>query len=302
MNQFYPAAPTRPSTGPDPGSRKRRRWPYIVVAAAVVLAVAGFLGLHDAAGDPAGDSASIGSTQPAGSLVVSEDSAVEQSSTVSAEPPVAGSKELAGPPAALHMLALLPIRDQVPNDGYSRKQFGQSWSDDVTVDGGHNGCDTRIDILRRDLTALQIKPGTQGCLVLSGALVDPYSGQSIAFTRGATSGEVQIDHIVALSDAWRTGAQQLTAARRQDFANDPLNLQAVSGKVNDAKGADDAAAWLPPAIGYRCEYVSRQIHVKTRYSLWVTPAEHDAMATVLPDAGDSPPAGPSSATTAATSG
>jgi len=193
--------------------------------------------------------------------------------------------------AALQTLAGLPIKGRAPKTGYTRDQFGQPWSDDVDVEGGHNGCDTRNDILRRDIMAAQIKPGTQGCVVLSGTLADTYSDQVIAFVRGETTSEaVQIDHMVALSNAWQTGAQQLTAAQRQDFANDPLNLQAVSGPVNDAKGDGDAATWLPPNVDYRCEYVARQIQVKARYGLWVVPAEHDAMTRVLGGCGAAPAA------------
>ena len=137
--------------------------------------------------------------------------------------------------------------------------------------------------------------------MLSGTLIDPYSAQTVQFVRGQTTSEaVQIDHLVALSDAWQTGAQQLTAAQRQDFANDPLNLQAVTGTVNAAKGDSDAAGWLPPNPNYRCEYVDRQIQVKTRYTLWVTPAEHDAIMGVLIGCGAAPdptPPGAGSLTT-----
>ncbi|HYN71114.1 MAG TPA: DUF1524 domain-containing protein [Nakamurella sp.] len=213
--------------------------------------------------------------------------------------------------SALQVLAGLPIQGRAPKTGYRRDQFGQAWSDDVDVEGGHNGCDTRNDILRRDITAPQSKPGTQGCVVRSGTLADAYSDQIIAFVRGETTSEaVQIDHMVALSNAWQTGAQQLTAAQRQDFANDPLNLQAVSAPVNGAKGDGDAATWLPPHVGYRCEYVGRQIQVKARHGLWVVPAEHDAMARVLAGCGAVPatppaipapasPASPAAATPAA---
>ena len=189
-------------------------------------------------------------------------------------------------PAALALLATVPVQGRAPQTDYSREQFGQSWSDDVTVEGGHNGCDTRNDILRRDISDAQIKPGTQGCVVLSGALADPYTGATIPFLRGAdTSEEVQIDHVVALSDAWQSGAQQLSAAQRQDLANDPLNLQATAGWVNQQKGGGDAATWLPPNTSYRCTYVARQVKVKAKYQLWVKPAERDAIARVLTDCG-----------------
>jgi hypothetical protein len=160
--------------------------------------------------------------------------------------------------------------------------FGQAWSDDVSVEGGHNGCDTRNDVLRRDLRSVGLKPGSSGCTVLTGALQDPYTGASIAFRRGqATSSMVQIDHIVALGNPWETGAQQLSAERRRDLANDPLNLWAVSGAANQQKGAGDAATWLPANTSIRCVYVARQVAVKLTYGLWVTGPERDAMKRVL---------------------
>ncbi|WP_375153935.1 GmrSD restriction endonuclease domain-containing protein [Pseudarthrobacter phenanthrenivorans] len=127
------------------------------------------------------------------------------------------------------------------------------------------------------------------CKVQSGMLADPYTGTTISFVRGSgTSSKVQIDHVVALSDAWQKGAQQLTAERRTAFANDPLNLQATDGPTNQQKGDGDAATWLPPNKGFRCEYVARQVSVKARYSLWVTQAEHNAMATILRSCPDQP--------------
>ena len=127
-----------------------------------------------------------------------------------------------------------------------------------------------------------LRAGTRGCLVLSGRLDDPYTGQSIAFVRGeSTSANVQIDHVVALSDAWQKGAQQWTTSTRTRFANDPLNLLAVDGPTNQGKSDGDAATWLPPRASYRCAYVARQTAVKARYRLWVTAAERDAVRRVL---------------------
>jgi Protein of unknown function (DUF1524)/Excalibur calcium-binding domain len=183
---------------------------------------------------------------------------------------------------ARQVLATLPVKGRAPKTGYSREQFGPAWSD---VD--HNGCDTRNDVLRRDLTALALKPGTRACVVLSGVLADPYTAIAINFRRGnATSTAVQIDHVVALSDAWQKGAQKLSPAQRLSFANDPLNLLAVDGPANQSKSDGDAATWLPPNKSYRCNYVARQISVKSSYGLWVTQAEHDAMARVLSDCPD----------------
>jgi hypothetical protein len=117
-----------------------------------------------------------------------------------------------------------------------------------------------------------------------GLLHDPYTDTSVPFIRGAlTSDDVQIDHVVALSNAWQTGAQALDVYQRELIATDPLNLLAVNGPTNQSKGDGDAATWLPPAKGYRCAYVARQVAVKTRYKLWVTPAERDAIARVLTD-------------------
>jgi hypothetical protein len=119
-------------------------------------------------------------------------------------------------------------------------------------------------------------------VVLSGTLADPYSGHTIAFRRGAsTSSAVQIDHVVALGDAWQKGAQGWDAAKRVAFANDPVNLLAVDGPLNEQKGDGDAATWLPPRTSFRCAYVARQVAVKVSYGLWMTQAEKTASATVL---------------------
>jgi hypothetical protein len=176
---------------------------------------------------------------------------------------------------ALSVLETLPVKGRAPATGYSRTgEFGSAW-----LDVDHNGCDTRNDILARDLTSTV---RDDRCRVLSGILDDAYTGRSIRFTRGeATSAEVQIDHMVPLLNAWETGAQQLTQAQRIGLANDPRNLIAVDGPANQQKGAGDAATWLPANKTFRCEYVARQIAVKAAYRLWVTRAEHDAMARVL---------------------
>lgn len=177
------------------------------------------------------------------------------------------------------LLDELEVKGRAPKAGYDRDLFGPAWADT-----DRNGCDTRNDVLRRDLTSVTLKPGTNDCVVLSGALQDPYTGQAISFERGQdTSSAVQIDHVVALADAWQKGAQQWDAETREQFANDPTNLRAVDGPTNQQKGAGDAATWLPPAKGYRCEYVTAQVTVKSAYGLWVTPAERDAIARVLQD-------------------
>lgn len=179
-----------------------------------------------------------------------------------------------GPGTALAVLATLPVKGRAPMTGYARvTDFGTAWFD---VD--RNGCDTRNDVLRRDLTGTT---GT-GCRVLTGVLNDPYTGSTIDFVRGeGTSTAVQIDHIVSLGDAWQTGAQGLSQAKRIDLANDPINLFAVDGPTNEAKGDGDTATWLPPSKAFRCTYVAHQVGVKAAYGLWVTPAEKAAMQRVL---------------------
>ena len=187
----------------------------------------------------------------------------------------AGASNASG--AAVDMLATLPVKGRAPKTGYARTQFGAAWSD---VD--HNGCDTRNDILKRDMTNVTFKPGTHDCVVKTGTLNDPYTGKTINFVRGQhTSTAVQIDHVVALSDAWQKGAQQLSADQRLQLANDPYNLLAVDGPANQQKSDSDAASWLPSNKSFRCQYVARQIGVKHKYALWVTQAEKDAMTSVL---------------------
>ncbi|MGK8504047.1 HNH endonuclease family protein [Nocardia asiatica] len=181
---------------------------------------------------------------------------------------------------AVALLNSLRVADRAPRTGYSRDEFGPPWSDNVSVPGGNNGCDTRNDILQRDLTDVTFKSGK--CIVATGTLADPYTGKVINFKRGTkSSDDVQIDHVIALSDAWQKGAQRLSAERRRDLANDPLNLQAVDGPTNQSKSDSDAAEWLPPSKGYHCAYVTRQVQVKAAYQLWVTPAEKDAMIRIL---------------------
>jgi len=151
---------------------------------------------------------------------------------------------------ALTALATIPIKGRAPKTGYDRDLFASDW--DYSF-----GCDMRNKILRRDFVEFQ-----------------------------GTSNEVQIDHVVAVSDAWQKGAQQLSSAQRYAFYNDPLNLLAVSGSANAQKSDSDAASWLPSNKAYRCAYVARQVAVKISYNLWVTQAEYDAINRVLRDCPD----------------
>ncbi|MDO4917158.1 MAG: HNH endonuclease family protein [Rothia sp. (in: high G+C Gram-positive bacteria)] len=174
---------------------------------------------------------------------------------------------------ASEVLKTLQVRADGDETGYSRTLFGDAWAD---VD--RNGCDTRNDILARDLTELERQ---NNCKVMAGKLVDPYTAQTIEFKRGAkTSQMIPIDHVVALSNAWKTGATLLSESQRRELANDPLNLQSTDNTANTEKSDADASQWLPQA-GYQCEYVARQISVKAAYHLWVSPAEKKSMEQVL---------------------
>jgi hypothetical protein len=173
---------------------------------------------------------------------------------------------------ALDALKQLDIKGRSPKTDYSRDQFGSGWE---TTEG----CDTRNIILNRDLTDAQVD---SACNVSRGILHDPYTGKVIQFVRGSgTSSSVQIDHVVALSNAWQTGAGQLTLTKREALANDPLELLAVDGPANQQKSDGDAATWLPPYKAFRCQYVARQIAVKIKYHLWVTSGESDAIKAIL---------------------
>jgi hypothetical protein len=178
--------------------------------------------------------------------------------------------------SAIKALDSLEVKGRASKAGYERSQFGSGWA---TV----NGCDTRNIILYRDLKEVTL--GDE-CTVMSGTLVDPYTATTITFIKG--SSDIQIDHVVALSDAWQTGAQALTKALRVQLANDPLELLAVQGDANQQKGDGNAASWLPSHKAFRCQYVARQIAVKQKYTLWVIPAEKQAMTAVLSTCPDEP--------------
>ncbi|MGQ3382608.1 HNH endonuclease family protein [Glutamicibacter sp. TV12E] len=178
---------------------------------------------------------------------------------------------------SLELLADIDVKGRAPKTGYEREKFSKGWKDP-----DRNGCDARNDILARDLEHVKYKSASKPCVVLSGTFHDPYTNTTIKFVRGQkTSTAVQIDHVVALSDAWQKGAQRWDQEARFEFANDPLNLMASDGPTNAAKGDKDAASWLPPNKSFRCEYVSRQTQVKAKYGAWMTKGEHDAIERTL---------------------
>lgn len=252
----------------------RGLWRNWIIAILVVFGLATVGSLFSDREPSASTPASTPTFTPASTPTLSPAETAHPSSSPSqsASEPAATSPTPSAESEAIEALARLPIRGRAPKTGYSRELFSDGW-------GEYLGCDWRNRILARDLTNLTFR---DSCIVATGTLLDPYSGDEIQFVRGVdTSFQVQIDHVVAVSDAWQKGAQQLTAQQRYEFYNDPLNLLAVSGSLNQQKSDSDAASWLPPNKTFRCQYVARQIAVKLKYELWVTQAEHDAMTRIL---------------------
>ena len=187
-----------------------------------------------------------------------------------------------GPVAAGTALAGLAVAEKAALDGYERGcgagegcVFGPAWSD---VD--RNGCDQRNDVLHRDLTAVEVRDGTQGCVVVAGVLDDPYTGQTIPFEK-ETAAEVPIDHVVPLAAAWVQGAAAWPEDRREAFANDLANLMATTRSENSSKGDSTADEWVPSDPAYGCSYATVVVTVKSAYALSVTPAESQALQSLL---------------------
>lgn len=175
---------------------------------------------------------------------------------------------------AINLLETLEVKGRAPKTGYEREQFYKTWP---AVDG----CNLRQRIIKREL-GQSATLADDNCTVLSGEYDEPYTGSHLIFYQKSdlTKG-IQIDHVVALSDAWQKGAQNLSADERYALATDPLNLLAVDAKTNQQKSDGDAATWLPPNKSFRCAYVARQVSVKSKYHLWVTDAEKEAIKKVL---------------------
>lgn len=185
---------------------------------------------------------------------------------------------------ATTVLEKLAVKGRAPKTGYTREEFYSGWPD-------IEGCSLRQRIIKRELGD-SAKLADNNCTVISGEFNEPYTGSHLVFhEKSDFSKGLQIDHVVALSDAWQKGAQYLDKATRYNIATDPLNLLAVDSKANQGKSDGDAATWLPPNKAFRCQYVARQISVKYKYQLWVTDAERDAMARVLETCPNEPSVG-----------
>lgn len=174
-------------------------------------------------------------------------------------------------PLAMEVLEKLEVKGRAPKTGYKREEFYSGWP---TVDG----CSLRQRIIKREFGDTAV---LDGCNVVAGEFDEPYTGEHRVFTEKAQIYKIQIDHVVALSDAWQKGAQYMEKEVRYKIATDPLNLLAVDGPANEQKSDGDAATWLPSNKRFRCQYVARQVAVKYKYGLWVTEAEKAAIAGVL---------------------
>jgi hypothetical protein len=186
------------------------------------------------------------------------------------------------PAEASAALATLRVAAKTSLDGYERGcgsgegcVFGPAWAD---ID--HNGCDQRDDVLHRDLTQVEVREGTHGCVVIAGMLDDPYSGATVRFEK-ASAAEVPIDHVVPLAAAWVQGARAWTTTQRETLANDPANLMATTREQNSAKGDSTAEVWVPADPEYGCSYATVVVTVKQRFSLTVTADEAAALKSLL---------------------
>ncbi|WP_219921645.1 GmrSD restriction endonuclease domain-containing protein [Brevibacterium oceani] len=284
-----PTSPNRASRWTDrlrlnhaADGRQIRPSARLLPALAAVLTLGLLAGCAEAA-EPTVDTAASSTADPTPTREAPAPSSSASASTKSSDSDDAGDEGKAGGSAtgtASAMLDELDVKGRAPKTGYDGDLF--KWRSDTD----HNGCDTRNDVLRRDLKDITLKAGTQGCIVLAGTIADPYQGETYDFDRSANT--IDIDHVVARSNAWQTGAAKFDEETLGEFGNDPLNLLAVSSSLNRQKGDGDAATWLPPNKSYRCEYVARQIAVKHKYDLWVVKPEKAAMERVLSDCEDEP--------------
>jgi hypothetical protein len=180
----------------------------------------------------------------------------------------------AAPPAppgkavTLEHLAALRVAAEGSSSGYDRDKFPH-WS---TVSGA---CNTREIVLQRDGTNVQTD---SSCAAVSGSWYSPYDGAT--WTQAS---DVDIDHMVPLAEAWRSGASSWTTSRREGFANDRASSQlwAVTDNVNQSKGDQDPAEWVPSRTAFRCMYARSWTDVKYRYGLTVDSAEKSALTNLV---------------------
>lgn len=236
----------------------------IATVVAFIAVAIGFIFANPNSYEPASSNDANAEEQPISSEPVSENNPTAASTSQASE----------NAPLALDVLEQLAVKGRAPKTGYRRDEFYSDWPK-------ISGCSLRQIIIKREVGDSAVL-ADDNCTVIKGTFVEPYTGQTLEFTEKSefTKG-IQIDHIVALSDAWQKGAQQLSKDERYNLATDPLNLVAVDASANQQKSDGDAATWLPANKSFRCQYVARQVSVKYKYGLWVTQAEHDAIAKIL---------------------
>ncbi|MFB7878238.1 HNH endonuclease family protein [Nocardia sp. NPDC056064] len=196
--------------------------------------------------------------------------------------PAPGSPTRAEITALLDQVRVIPSRPHP--GGYERGckagqgcVFGPAWSDDTDAPGGHDGCDTRNNVLAAQLREV-VRRGR--CVVVEGVLADPYTGTEIVF-RKAEGGRIQIDHVYPLAAAWDMGAATWPAELRHRFANDlTVNLLATGTAANQAKGDSTPGSWLPPAAANHCFYAAKYLTVAVTYALPITRADHTVLSDV----------------------
>lgn len=252
----------------------RRGWPIrgCAAAAVAVAVLAGCKGTTTAGG-------SNGDRPPAtsGAPVSSDGHAVSPlDNPDGTKPGLAAITSDADKARARALIERVAVKGRGPKTGYSRAQFGPAWMDgapDVPFD--HNGCDTRNDLLRRDGTGVRFRSGSH-CVIVSMTLTDPYTGRTLDWVKTHAT-TVQIDHVMPLSYDWQMGAAHWSKDKREQIANDPLNLLPVDGPANGAKGDSGPASWLPPNTGIRCSYAVRFAQVSLKYALPVTAPDKAVM-------------------------
>jgi hypothetical protein len=266
---------TAGATTAPPHTRKLRRAAVCAAAAlTVTLSLAGCkdtgIGLDSPSGGP-------GSTTGSGP-VVSNGRAVSPldnpDGTKTGLAPITSAADKA---KAVALIKKVATKGRGPKTGYSRDEFGSAWTDSAPggIPYSHNGCDSRNDLIKRDGTDLHFRGGSK-CVVSSMKLDDPYTGKVINWTKTHAT-TVQIDHVMPLSYDWQMGAAHWSKGKREDIANDPLNLIPVDGPSNGSKSDSGPASWLPPNHQIRCSYAVRFAQVSQKYDLPVTTADKDMM-------------------------
>ncbi|WP_406158123.1 HNH endonuclease family protein [Streptomyces canus] len=243
------------------------------MASAVVVA-AGFVatGCKDIA--PPADS---GPSGPAASAVGNGRAVNPLDNPDGTKPGLAAITSTADEAKARSLIEKVATKGRGPKTGYERDKFGYAWMDSAPggIPFARNGCDSRNDLLKRDGESVRFRAGSD-CIVTTMTLHDPYTGKTIEWAKSRAT-TVQIDHVMPLSYDWQMGASHWTKGKREDIANDPLNLIPVDGPTNGAKSDSGPATWLPPNKQIRCSYVVRFAQVSLKYDLPVTPADKAMM-------------------------